>query len=143
VCDKPDDYPRRKWAPRGRDEYVACLIDRLCELEQRTDPKDGIKSAVGKDLASFEALHVAGKLIQALAGWALDHQVGLALEGLEFVPLQPSGTKDHPEYLAARKNVDDHVHEKSGGSLGVLDPVIARSLLVNLGGQILAASTPC
>jgi hypothetical protein len=139
VCDNSDDYPRRKWARAARDEYVTFLIDRLRKLEQRTDPKDGQNSAKGKDLAAFEALSVAGELVNALAGWALDHQVGLALKNLEFVPLQPSGTKDHPagtkdhpEYLAGRKNVDDHVHEKNGSSLGALDPIAARKLLINL-----------
>jgi hypothetical protein len=134
VCDKPDDYSRRKWERPAHDQYVASLIDRLRKLEQQTDPKDGQKSAVGKDLAAFEALHVAGELVNAVAGWELDHQVGLALENLEFVPLQPFGTKDHPEYLAGRKRVDDHAHERSGGTLGALDPISAPKLLINLLG---------
>jgi hypothetical protein len=132
VCDNPDDYPRRKWARAAHDEYVTHLIDRLRKLEQQTDPKDGQNSAKGKDLAAFDALIVAGELVNAIAGWALDHQVGLALKNLEFVPLQPSVTKDHPDYLAGRKDVDDHVHERSGGSLGALSPIAARKLLINL-----------
>jgi hypothetical protein len=69
----------------------------------------------------------------ALAGWALDHQAGLAMKGLQFVPRQPSGTRDHPEYLQLRSVVDDHAHERNGAFRnGDLDPIVARRLLVNL-----------
>jgi|SRR6516165_6603648 len=85
-----DDYPRRMWNQPERDKRVALLIDRLMELERKTDPKNGMQSAKGKDLAAFCALKIAGQLVSALAGWALDHQAGLALEGLEFVPLGTS-----------------------------------------------------
>src|SRR5450755_3417351 len=130
--DELDDYPRRKLAQPAHDEYVALLIDRLRKLEQQTHPGAGQKSAVGKDFAAFDALSVAGEIVNALAGWALDYQVGLALKNLEFVPLQPSGTKGHPAYLEKRASVDDHAHEKNGGSIGALDPIVARRLLINL-----------
>jgi len=94
-----EDYPHRKRRLRQRDASAGELIDQLHRLEQETHPKDGLKSANRKDLRAFEALDVAGQLIDALAGWALDHQVGLALKNLKFVPLQPSGTKQHPDYL--------------------------------------------
>jgi len=134
MFDKSDDYPRRKWAQPACDEYVACLIDRLRKLERKTHPEDGPQSAKGKDLAAFDALQAAGELVNALAGWALDHQAGLALKNLEFMPLQPSGTKNHADYLKKWANVDDHAHEKSGGSIGALDPdpIVARRLLLNL-----------
>lgn len=130
--DQPVEYPRRKWACKARDEYVDHLIGRLRELEQRTDPTGGPQSAIGKDFAAFQALRTAGELVGALAGWALDHQAGLALKGLEFVPMQPSGTKLHPEFLEKQKQVDDHVHEGTGGEAGVPDPIVARRLLINL-----------
>ena len=38
---------------------------------------------------------------------------GLELRTLKFVPLQPSGTKDHPQYLSERSVVDSHIHEKA------------------------------
>ena len=69
-----------------RDKYVADLIDRLRELEIKTDPKGGAQSAKGKNLAASEALGIASNLVKVLAGWALDHQAGLALKGLR-VPL--------------------------------------------------------
>jgi DNA-binding transcriptional regulator YiaG len=132
--DESDDYPNRPAADPFR---VAALIEHLQKLERKTRPDGGAASAEGKDLAAFDALETAGRLVRALAGWALDHQAGLALKKLKFLPLQPSGTRNHPEYRASRANVDDHAHEKEGGTLGldardVLDPIVARKLLFNL-----------
>ena len=131
--DAPDDYPRRQWAQPARDDYVALLLDRLRTLAAKTHPDGGPTSAKGKDFAAFEALQTAGDLVKALAGWALDHQAGLSMKGLQFVPRQPSGTRVHPEYRQLRSVVDDHAHEKNGALWnGNLDPLVARRLLVNL-----------
>jgi hypothetical protein len=74
-----------------------------------------------------------GELVRTVAGWAIDHQTGLALEGLTFVPLQPSQTKKHPEYQKRREAVDDHRHELNGANPAVIeDPRVMRRLLVNL-----------
>jgi hypothetical protein len=128
-----DAYPRRRWNYSERDKYVALLIDQLRELESKTDPKKSAQSAKGKDLAALAALEIAGNLVNALAGWALDHQAGLALEDLEFVPLGTSQTKKHPDYQTNRSMVDDHRHERNGGNGGgPLDPIVARKCLVNL-----------
>jgi hypothetical protein len=128
-----DVYPRRRWS-NSTDDYVAHLLDRLKKLYKQSHPRCGAESAKGKDHAAFDALHVAGDLVKAVAGWALDHQVGLALNGHEFVPMQPSGTKRHTDYLKARRAVDDHVHEKTGGGLHHcdFDPVVERQMMVNL-----------
>jgi hypothetical protein len=90
-------------------------MDRLQELEQRTHPKDGLKSAKGKDIAAFEALQLTGVLVEALAGWAFDHAAGLALEGLTFVHGVPRGMQDYAMYREAIDRVDDHRHERNGG----------------------------
>ena len=128
-----DDYPRRMWNQHERDKCVALLIDRLIEHERKTDPKNGTQSAKGKDLAAFSALKIAGQLVSALAGWALDHQAGLALEGLEFVPLGTVKTSQRPDYLTSRSMVDDHRHERNGFDMGDSpDPIVARRWLVNL-----------
>ncbi len=118
-------------------EYIETLVSRLLDLRARTDPASTDDTAKGKDLAAFEALRIAGDLVEALAGWAIDHQIGLASEGLAFVPLQPSGTTNHPEYLEARAAVDDHRHEYAGAALraspdGFADPTVARQLVINL-----------
>src|SRR5271169_4788107 len=118
--------------PSEHRKHVTRLIKTLEELEEKTRPSVGAKTERGKDLAAFRALQTAGKLVNALAGWALDHQAGLALKSLKFVPLQPSGTRTHPNYLRARASVDDHQHERNGGRLTAIEPLVARRLLINL-----------
>jgi hypothetical protein len=125
-----NDYPRRRWS-NLTDDYVAHLLGRLKELYKQSHPRAGAESAKGKDYAAFNALRLSGELVAAVAGWALDHQIGLALRGLEFVPLQPSGAKDHPEYLRARQIVDDHIHEQNGGRHSDFDPIGARRVMIN------------
>jgi hypothetical protein len=132
---KPSEYPGRRWSDKARrKKYVASLLDELDRLEARSHPSGGASSAKGKDLAAFDALETAGKLVRAVAGWAIDHQAGLALEGLSFVPLQPSQTSQHPQYKEQRDAVDDHRHEHNGANLFhvIEDPSVARKLLVNL-----------
>ena len=93
-----DIYPRPEWNQSERDKYVAGLIDRLNELERKTHPTLGAQSAKGKNRAASHALRIAGDLVNALAGWALDHQAGLALKDQEFVELRTTKTPEHPEY---------------------------------------------
>src|SRR5262249_5628817 len=128
------DSPRRNHNQVARKEYVDHLISRLMKLERKTDPAGAAGTAHWKDLAAFQALEFAGKLVEALAGWAIDHQIGLAIKKLEFVPLQPSGTQEHPEYLNSRSIVDDHAHERAGASASTakLTPEIIRKIWVNL-----------
>jgi hypothetical protein len=129
---KTGHYPRRSDFGGARTSYVLSLIDKLSELERKTNPEGGARTAERKDFAAFHALQTAGKLVNALAGWALDHQAGLALKKLKFLPRQPSGTRTHPDYLRARASVDDHQHERNGGRLTVIEPLVARRLLINL-----------
>jgi hypothetical protein len=131
----PSEYPNRKWKNKAsRKKYLAVLLDQLTELERRSHPKGGVSSAKGKDLAAFDALEIAGELVRTVAGWAIDHQAGLALAGLSFVPLQPSQTKAHPAYKAQRDAVDNHGHELNGANLvhPIEDPCVARRLLIDL-----------
>jgi hypothetical protein len=113
---------------------VRLILERLDALEQKTRPSSGVMSAERKDLAAFEALKFAGNLVRYVAGWAIDHQIGLAAEGLKFIPRQPSGTKNHPQYLSELSLVDSHAHEKAGAALSLSDdgPFVARKCLVNL-----------
>jgi hypothetical protein len=63
----------------------------------------------------------------------LDHQVGLAIENLRFVPLGPPKLLKLPEYLDDLSQVDNHRHERKGGNLcGALDLATARRSLINL-----------
>jgi hypothetical protein len=124
--------------PEAHKRYVRSLIEALEKLETETRPSGGDKTAAGKDLAAFRALETAGNLVDALAGWALDHQIGLALNRLEFLPLGPTKTRALPEYVEAKRQVDSHNHEREGGAVfsGVaperLTSTIARLALKNL-----------
>jgi hypothetical protein len=111
---------RKRNAERRPSEYkkhVAQLIKTLEELEEKTRPSGGAKTEEGKDLAAFEALQLAGMLVDALAGWALDHQIGLAIANLDFLPLGPSSLRNHPQYIATRSQVNKHYHEQDGGAV--------------------------
>ena len=101
----------------ARRKYLHGLIDDLLRLESETDPKDGEATAADKDLKAFRALQRASELVENVAGWAIAHEIGLALEGLEFVPLGPSGTNEYPQYQAAKARVDDHGHEMAGAEV--------------------------
>ena len=127
----PDNYPSRNFA-EGHQRLISTLLRQLAELEKRSHPDGGEASAQGKDMCAFTALETAGQLVRALAGWAIDHQVGLALQGLQFVPRGP--VSDLPEYLQARAIVDSHQHEHTGGKhrINEFDPLVARRLLMNL-----------
>lgn len=119
------------------DPYVTLLLDRLEKLERETRPSGGEQTAKGKDLAAFQALKFAGQLVEYLAGWAIDHEVGLAIENMQFVHLQPTQTREHPQHLAERQQVDSHEHERAAGALHLnsdqeSDPFIARRLLLNM-----------
>jgi hypothetical protein len=107
------------------------LIEHLRNLAKDTDPSAGVSSQHKKDLRAFRALQTAGELVSALAGWAICHTVGLAKDELSFVPLQPSKTENHPDYLVRRAKADSHKHE-AAGSLPIKDPRIARRALINL-----------
>jgi hypothetical protein len=130
---KPGD--KEHLGPLIESSYVRLIFERLDALEQKTRPSSGDTSAEEKDFSAFEALKFAGDLVQYVAGWAIDHQIGLAARNLKFVPLQPSGTKSHPQYHSERSMVDSHAHEKAGAVRSQSDDgdaLVARRSLVNL-----------
>jgi len=132
-------YPRPEFDQAERDKYVARLIDQLRELETKTDPKGGAESARGKNHAAEKALALASELVKVLAGWALDHEAGLALKGLKHVPLRAVKPPKDPDHSNTPPTDDDHRHEWfgrnsiGGGNFpGDLDPIVARKWLMNL-----------
>lgn len=135
---KPEDYPRRQTSSENvelDDQFRQGFFDLLDAYEELSRPSGGKATANEKDMRAFSALGCAGELVDDLAGWAIDHTVGLALNGRRWVPLQPSGVKSHPEYLAEREAVDDHIHEKTGGAqtaYETLDPVMCRRIFLGL-----------
>jgi hypothetical protein len=113
-------------------EYVNTLIERLCLLAEASDPVGGSETERGKDLRAFQALQTMGDLVNALAGWAINHTVGLSKKDLAFLPLQPAQTKRHRDYVRTRSIVDRHEHELDADLKRISDPQFARRLLINL-----------
>src|ERR1700738_924703 len=89
-----DVYSRPESNQSERNKYVADLISQLHDLERKTNPKGGTQSAKGKNNAALEALRIASDLVNALAGWALDHQAGLALKD-QKLQLSTAKTPEH------------------------------------------------
>jgi hypothetical protein len=125
----PHIYARPEVDQDKRAKNVADLIDQLRELEIKTDPKGGAQSAKGKNLAASEALGIASNLVKVLAGWALDHEAGLALKGLKHVPLRAVKPLEDPDHSNTPPTDDDHRHEwygrnsiGAGNFPGDLDP---------------------
>jgi len=137
-------YPHRRKNrdPHKRRDYLNHLIDRLLEMEAATDPSAQDDSAKDKDMQAFQASKIVAEIVDDLAGWAIDHQIGLAMNELKFVPRVPSQLREHEDYQSAKTSVDDHRHEAIGGSdlrplmdfveEGAHDPVTDRRILVNL-----------
>lgn len=117
--------------PDGHWSYVQHLLQRLKDLEEQTRPSGGDATAKDKDWRATDALRLAGELVDAVAGWAIDHQVGLALQNLENVPPPIGAEKDYPERIAA---ADTHAHEASGSGAkeSDIDHGRARKVLANL-----------
>jgi hypothetical protein len=110
------EFPERQRDEEAHDDYVGLLIARLRDLEDETHPAGGDRTAQGKDQRAFAALGYAGDLVRAVAGWALDHQHGLAIAGLHPVLRASSNVYKLPEYVEAKARVDDHEHERVGGA---------------------------
>jgi hypothetical protein len=130
---RPGDEEHK--GPLFENSYVRHMLVRLDDLEKKTRPSSGEAGAARKDIEAFHALRIARDLVKYVAGWAINHQMGLGSESLKFVPLQPSGTKTHPQYLSERSIVDSHVHEKTGAVVSLKDDgnaETARKCLINL-----------
>ena len=137
----PNDFPRRgaERYPESYAEHVSFFLQEISRLREETRPSKGDESAKGKDQKAQEALRYVGDLVERIAGWALDHQMGLALAGLQHLELHPSpheeSRKYYDRYRAELAKVDDHRHEKVGGirrEIDELDPTILRKMLINL-----------
>jgi hypothetical protein len=124
--------PHRELSCVPLTETVRALLERLDQLEKSTRPGGGEQTAAGKDRAAFQALQTAGELVKQVAGWAINHQIGLATKGMEHVPLGPPEAREHPDYIAAQLAANSHEHEMVGASGKTLDPVIERAALLNL-----------
>ena len=143
--ERTDRRTKKARGPLREDTFVLKLLEQLDQLEAETRPSSSDPHQ--KDLKAFQALKSAAWLTSYVAGWAIDHQMGLAMNNLRFVPLQPSQTKKHPEYLSSRAKVDTHEHEKLGSRylFSEPDPVVTRHFIANLlqamGGHLRAPTS--
>jgi hypothetical protein len=133
-----DDSAAPSWTRKlsSNSDYVDSLLKRLLDLRNQSDPSTGNATKAGKDSRAHDALETAGKLVEAVAGWAIHHTIGVAQDHLSPVTLQPAGTKDNPKYIDLRTRVDDHRHEEIGSRLNseeqFRDPVRTRRTLIAL-----------
>lgn len=128
----PDEPPNR-WR---RDAEIDAIVKELGELEITTWPSVGSVTAKDKDAKAYRALNLAGSLVQLLAYWAINHMVGLAINGRQPIP-SLSGFENDPEYLAAKAAVDDHRHQRTGQArsnlyFSKLHPIVLRQIVINL-----------
>lgn len=134
--DSPRDALRQdKFRRAEPKKSIPDLLFALAKLEATTRPENGADTAHGKDKKSVMALGLANELVRAVAGWAIDHQTGLALQGrgsaIEVLP----ELGRHPLLSIALAIVDDHCHELEGAERNpskLKDPIIARKALMNL-----------
>jgi hypothetical protein len=113
---------------------ISSYIAELAELESSKEPSGGAKTARGKDKKAIRALEIAGRVVRGVAGWAIDHQMGLALQHRSSVR-QIREPLPHRRYLAAElAKVDRHDHEIAGATLpvGNVPAVVARRALLNM-----------
>jgi hypothetical protein len=118
--------------PLIENERVRRLFEQLDRLEKKTRPSGGEETAAGKDLAAFRALKIACDLVRHVAGWAIDHQIGLATKEMGFVPRGTPQVEAHLDYTTARDIANGHDNERIGGSVTALEPIAERTALVNL-----------
>ncbi len=65
-------------------QEVEGIVQELFKLEARTHPQNSDQGE--KELDSISALIWAGKLVEKLAGWAMDHRAGMILNGATVYP---------------------------------------------------------
>jgi hypothetical protein len=119
---------------QSHEQSIPKLLTTLAELEKATRPQDGPLSARGKDRKAVKALNLVNQLVRAAAGWAIDHQIGLALHGLGSVDDVLPELGRHPLLAVALAEVDDHQHEVNGttDACAALSDLHTRQALRNL-----------
>ena len=118
------------------EKEVLEIISELRRLEAETQPSAG--HAEGKDLASHRAIMAARRLVDALAGWAFDHQIGVVInETLEGQDLSGVKAKNRSEHEERQRALDEHRHEATASVCRFVDPVQNRRILARLFGLYL------
>jgi hypothetical protein len=111
------------------DPVVRDMLQRLDRLERQTDPQRR-DSEHDKDASANKVLRIISDLGAYVAGWAIDHKIGLAIEGLGNIPDLSAQTRT-PAYSQRRESVNNHRHEAAGQSRD-LAAEVQRKALSNL-----------
>lgn len=124
----------RPFDENAHQQYVALLLERLTSLRRETDPAGGKSTAARKNNKAISAQILVGRLVHAVAGWAIDHQYGMALNGLETPLGLPDTKNNNQEYLDQWTRLDSHEHELNGADApnDSIDPIVGRRLLLEL-----------
>ena len=91
------------------------LVDRLIDIKEGTNPDLGSTSEERKNDYALDALREASELTKLVAGWAIDHQIGLAMNNAPF-GYSPAGdvVDKHLDHKEAQAFIDSHEHERDG-----------------------------
>ena len=123
---EPENYSRRPTLLD--DELLRHVLEYLIGLRTRSDPALGNTSASQKHYNALQVQLFTGLLVDSLCGWAFDHQIGIAKEGLSKVP--------------SLGEADDHRFENSGHSYQPGNTILDRTILaqcVVVGGVVPSA----
>jgi transposase-like protein len=118
------------------DKDVRDMLLQLDQLERQTDPQhpDG---EYDKDASANKALRIVSDLCDYVSGWAMDHKIGLAIEGIGNIPDLPARMRT-PDYDELRKSASSHRHEAAGQSRDLTSGV-QRKALSNIFNAIAAS----
>ena len=108
-------------------QWVQEIVEDLLDLEAQTHPQN--PSSDRKELDSIWALVLAGKLVEKLAGWAIDHRAGIVANGVTGLPWPEGDTK-------SASAANDHRNEEEGSRYlkdrETRDPACDRAILSDI-----------
>src|SRR5258707_9069500 len=107
------------------DPEVVRILNALDILERESRPSLGA-DAKGKDLAAQDAIAFAAGLLEYVAGWAIDHQKGLAIRTAAELEIRRQRVPMDPSKPMAEPPAEDHRYEREGALQFQLDPVHTR-----------------
>jgi hypothetical protein len=109
------DERSRNWSADKLRAHVLTIIDQVLLLARDTDPRKGSESERGKDLKAWKTLVHMREISETIAGWAIHHQAGLAINGLQHMnPASSAEMAENPEYKATLELLNSHANEAAG-----------------------------
>ena len=129
-----NDDPSRDWSADRLRSYVLELIDHILILASETDPRNGPESESGKDFKVWKALVRMSEISETIAGWAIHHQAGLAINGLKRInPAASPEMAENPQYVDNLSKLNSHENEIAGRACdeNELSSDVARRILAN------------